>query len=140
MPFNFDDLNPPKRFYWPEDEAGDEWVELYIATRNDIRTIFKTTGIKQKQEYKLNTKTNRMERIEFIDTTEDKAFKFEEEMIALKIIDWNIKDVDGKLIPCNKDNKIKLVRGHPKFAAWVDECVGLTMQETETFRGEQEKN
>lgn len=140
MPFNLDNLNPSKRFYWPGDETKEEWVELYLPTRNDIRNIFKQIGIKQKQEYRSNPKTGRLERIEFIDTTEEKAFKFEEEMIALKITDWNFKELDGKSIPCDKETKIKLVRGAPKFANWMDECLGLSEQENEAFRGEQEKN
>ena len=88
MPFDLKNLNPPSRFFWP-DNPKEEWVDLRLVSERDRLTLVKKVGIDRKAEFKLNPHSKRMERIEYADTDLAKGEKFlyelndEEEFLIL---------------------------------------------------------
>ena len=139
MPFDLKNLNPPSRFFWP-DNPKEEWVDLRLVSERDRLTLVKKVGIDRKAEFKLNPHSKRMERIEYADTDLAKGEKFLHELNELIIVAWELKTPDGKKIPCTKENKNALMNGSEQFSNWVDKCL-KTLRGAETEKEEElEKN
>ena len=133
MPFDLKNLNPPIRCEYNDEE----WVELRQPSPEDMKKIFQELGCKWKVDKILNSHTRRMERIEYLDIPKDRADIYEESIVDLKIVNWNLKTTDGEEIPCNRANKILLMRGEPKFAAWVEkQLIEAEQAEAEALEAE----
>ncbi len=132
MSFDLDDLNPPKRFFWPDSEkvdpetgavSHDEWVDLRLASDEDIRAFRRKTGIKEKIEHVVNPETRAVNRVVGSNFDEDKARRLGDEVTDFCISDWRVVSRDNAEIPCTRENKLKLVNGSPVFAKFIEECL-----------------
>lgn len=145
MPWDIEDLNPVTRFYYGDEDQqigdGDkskEWVELRVAADEDTERMRKQAGIKQKVEYR-NVR-GRAQRLEFLDSNEQKINTFSDLLNDFTIVDWYLFDKQGQEIPCTKENKLKLMKGSPMFAAWIASCTEQIRSEIENVAEEEAKN
>jgi len=130
MRFSLSKLNPSTRFYFHENgNKTENWVELRLASDDDNKRFFNSIGVKEKVTNVFNPKTRQMDRQTFFDTNDSQRDQFNEEVWDFSITDWNLlsdeNDEDGEpaTIPCNKENKIKFMRGSPLFATWIANCL-----------------
>ncbi len=129
MSFDLEDLNPAARFYWPESKvidpdtgavSYDEWVDLRIASDDDVRNFRKKLGIKEIIEHKVNPETRALNRVIGSNFDEKKSVGFADEITDFCIVDWNLIGKNGEAIPCTRANKLKLANGSPVFARWLE--------------------
>lgn len=147
MPFNLDNLNPGVVFY--VDETQNEWVKIRVSTGVDLEKIDGQT-LEKKIEYRHPVKENgkpdkrkALQRIEYMDFKHPvvKHKQLRQELLwDLTIEDWCILDEKGKKIPCNKENKIKLMEGSVEFSLFVSDCIDTLTEQKLNRDKEQEKN
>lgn len=140
MPFDLKNLNPPSRFFWPDDPEGKEWVEIRLVSEHDRLTLVKKVGISRKAVFKVNPNSKRMERIEFADTDMEKGEEFIAGLNDLTIVTWDLKTPDGKKIPCTKESKNALLGGSERFSLWIEKCLKTLRGSEEEQEEELEKN
>ena len=134
--FDLENLNPSARFYWEEDG---EWVDFRLLPAKKAEEFRKAVGITQKTEYRRISKGS-PQRFEYIDTSERKLIAFSELQIDYQIADWYLIDPNNNVIPCTKENKLKLVNGSPAFSSWMDRCLSQMEQDVERIKEKEEKN
>lgn len=137
MPIDFNTLDAPVRFYWPEDPEGKEWIELRLLDRHETTSLFKKANIKQTAEFKVNPQTKQLERVTYLESDLEKDIAFSDLMLDATITNWNFIKPDGEAIPCTKENKIKIVNA-PHIRTWIDDCIA-TMKEGEKKKKEDEE-
>jgi hypothetical protein len=129
--FSLKDPNPGVWFSFDErdPDAGRICVRVInMAKREEIRKA--TT--KKRVEYKNGG------RFEVLDFDED---KFSEMLWDYLIADWErLEDDAGIAIECTKENKIKLVREHVGFQAFVNVCIEKINADIEPKQGAILKN
>jgi hypothetical protein len=64
-----------------------------------------------------------MQWIRDFDPTEQQRERFDEESWDFSITAWRLLKKDGELIPCNRENKVLLMRRAPKFSLFYTECM-----------------
>jgi len=136
--FDMENLNPSTRFYWGDSEK--EWVNLRLAADDDTERLRKRAGMKMKTEYRRDNRTGRLNRIEFLDSDEDKIQNFTDELNDFIIADWHLETKTGEEIPCTKENKNKLIRQSPAFSEWVAANTEKLRQDTMEAEGREIKN
>ena len=138
MSFDMNNLNPVTRFFW---EDGDkEWVDLRLASDSDTEKLRKKAGIKMKTEYRRDARRGQLQRLEYLDADEEKLGKFAELLNDHVISDWCLLTKEGEKIPCTTENKIKLLRGSPKFSEWIADCLEKLRLDTKTQEDKERKN
>ncbi len=135
MPFAIKNLNPPARFHYPND-TGDEWVELRNLSVDDFRQLRKKTTT-HKVDYWRGDKKGKPHRFEVNEFDEDQLYEL---MWDKQIVDWNILDTDGNIIPCNYDNKLLMVGNSVEFSAWVVDCLNTLAKDELKKKEDLEKN
>lgn len=142
MPFDLNNLNPPLRFFWPDDPKNEEWVDFRLVADRERLAIIKEVGLDRKVVFKANPLTKAMNRIEYADTSIEKGEEFLHRMYDLQIVDWNLKTPkpDVKSIPCTKKNKVLLMTGSEKFNKWAEECLETLAATGKKEEEELEKN
>jgi hypothetical protein len=115
-----DESGDPKIEYLdPEPDAGRFCIR--VADEKTLDEIYKQT---RKKEYQFvrNPKTRAMERVAYIEQTPEQE-KLERELLWDHCIEkWeNILDTKGNQIPCNKENKLKLMK-NPQFSRFFFKC------------------
>lgn len=136
MRFDMDNLNPPTRFYFDDTKQDEGWVDLRVVTAGGVSDVVDQTT-KKRVEYKLNTATKKMERIEFTET-DDNALV--EELWDKGIVDWLLLSTAGNPIPCTKENKIKLMSENPQFNSFVNKGLASLSNYEDVEVEEAEKN
>jgi len=123
MPFDLDNLNPSTRFYWtagdPEElvnKPDAEYVEMRLCPDDMTDEIRKQVGITRKVEY--HRDRGRINRIEYLDSSDGKVRKFAEAVNDFCITGWRLLTRTGDEIPCTTENKIKMLLGSPAFSEW----------------------
>ena len=117
MPFDMENLNPTKRFFWGDDEQ--EWVDLHLVPSEVVEGFRAKAGIKQRVEYRTSPRTGRIQRIEFVDSGEDKVNQVLDDINDAAIVDWHLLDLRGALIPCTREVKLRLIKNSVQFAEWL---------------------
>ena len=120
--FDLENLNPATKFFWPNSD-NKEWVELRIAADEDLLAMRKRLGIKEKVEYPVNPETRQVNRVVGTNVDEGRSRAINDELTDFCIADWLLLDAAGNQIPCTRENKLKLVKGHPPFAKWIVDCL-----------------
>lgn len=138
MPWDLQDLNPATRFYWGD--ANEEWVELRIASDEDLRSFRKQLGIREKVEYPVNPATRKVDRVEYLDMNEDKQLAFSELINDFAIAGWKLLDRGGKEIPCTIENKNRMMSGSPLFSRWISDCLSRMRADLEAQLEAERKN
>lgn len=106
----------------PEDNAGK--VCLRIADVDIVEDIQSKTR-KRKSEFVLNPNDKKMERVTYYDQTPAQEKQERELIWDYAIQDWQgILDQDGNEIPCNLENKLRLMN-IPRFARFVGRCLQI---------------
>ena len=128
MKFDLKNLNPGAFFPFDEGEGG---VTIRVANAKILEEIDKKCT-KKKVEYK------RGQRFETIDDDQ----KLRSELLwDYVIIDWEgVEDIEGNEIPCNKDNKILLMKESVKFSSFIGKCVEKLSDDEAEYAEDQEKN
>jgi len=132
MPFDIKNLNPPARFHYNEDE----WVELRTMPLDEVRKIRKKVFKKNIEYYKADG----IERPFRYETEEIDDDKLNELLWDYQIVNWNIKEPDGKEIECNKANKLLLMGNSPEFSEFIVKSLNQLAQDEEDRREKSEKN
>jgi hypothetical protein len=147
MGWSLANLNPPTRFAWVEDDKEtNQWISVRLASEADNKNFFASVGVKEKVERVVNPKTRAMERMTYFDSSDEQRDLFNEAVWDFSIADWFLesddKDEDGVPIPipCTKENKIALMRGSPRFAAWVAKCLESLRGMLEGYEATESKN
>lgn len=131
MKFNMAELNPGAWFSFDEQDPDAGRICLRILTTDAREQITKQTT-KKCVEYK------RGERYEYTEVDDDAYSRL---MWDYCIVDWeHLEDEDGKPIECTADNKVKLVKGHPGFAAFLGECLECLTDCAKLAKEKAEKN
>jgi hypothetical protein len=142
MGWNLDDLNPPAKFWYVDNgkKTGD-WVSLCLASDEDNKRFFDLVGVKEKVEYRKDPQTRQMQRLTYFDSTDEQRDRFNEEIWDFSIKEWNLtgKSKEDK-VPCTRENKVKLMRGSPKFAQWIAECLEKMRADLQVYYEEEQKN
>lgn len=133
------------------DENGEvEW--LPVDTDSDERVCFKQINpdryreIKEKHKGKKinvpvqNIQSRAMEVVSQYEQTpaQEKAERMD--FWDEHIVDWNIKNPSGTPIPCNAENKYKLITGEPRFVRYANKCLQIMSGVKEAEAKSQEKN
>jgi hypothetical protein len=106
----------------PEEGAGR--VSIRIADSETIESIQAQTR-KKTAEFALNPKSRQMERVVYFDQSATQEKKERELIWDHAIVDWaDILDTAGNQIPCNIENKLKLMN-NPQFARFVGRCLQM---------------
>lgn len=119
-----DNLNPSVRFFWPESD-NEEWVDFRVAAQEDLVTIRKKLGIKEKAFHVINPETRAVNRVigSNVEENEEKKQLITDELTDFCITDWSLLAPDGTEIPCTRENKIKFMNKSPVFAKWAADCL-----------------
>ena len=99
------------------------------------------TSRKKKAEFVLNPKTRSMERVEYIEELPPDQAKAERDDAWDYIIkDFNnFFDAKGEPIPCNRENKLRLMT-LPVFDRFVARCIQLLSEQVVKTAEEERKN
>jgi hypothetical protein len=128
MKFNLDDLNPAAWFDHPEHKAR---IQVRVLPVEELEKIRKKT-VKRKIEYR------RGQRFEVEKVDEEQSQKLTWDYC---IVNWEgILDHNEAPIECTTENKLLLMRGAPKFAGWVTDCIDQLNQDAEERQESAEKN
>jgi len=139
MPFDINgELNKATRFYWPESE--EEWVDLRLSTEEVMNESRKSAGIKTGTKYIFNPKTKRMDSVNDVNIDEDKMQVINDALLDYQIKDWHIVDASGNEIPCNLENKKRLMYGSIEFSKWINKNIGLMQEAVDKIEEEEIKN
>lgn len=123
---------------YDEPVVNAERVCLRAADADILDKIHKQTR-KTVKEWVLNPKTRQMVRGEAYEQTPEQI-KLESALIwDHAIVDWELLDTNGNLIPCIQENKVKLMK-HPPFARFVIRCLQLSSSSRAEQEGVAEKN
>ena len=121
--FDFSNLNPGAWFDYPDGgrvcvrAPSDEFMD-------DVRK--KTTKVEV--EFKTAKKYGPLQRLEHTDVDTDLM----KEMIwDYSIVGWTGFKSGDTDIPCTKENKLKLMKGDPRFYSFIDNCVDFLTPTTE---------
>ena len=140
MPFDLKNLGKPARFFWPDDPKGEEWVDLRSLSDKEQIALMRECGMEGRESFQPNPYTEKIERMEYMPADLDKMDVFLDRVWDMTIVGWNLKEPDGKKIPCTAENKSRLMSGVDDFRRWVDECVAKIRPAREERRKELEKN
>jgi len=83
----------------------------------------------------LNTLTKAMELIPTFDQTPEQEKAERMEFWDKTIVDWDLKDPKGQPVPCTKENKYKLIKGHMPFLRFCNR----SLQILQNAKAEEEK-
>lgn len=137
LKFDLDDLNPATKCFFEGEEGPDApFVCIRIADSAALQEIGKKVT-KKCAELKNNPKTNRMERIAYVETDDE---LFQALLWDYVITDWNIKDAKGKPISCTADMKVKLMGKSLVFKNFVTKCLDKLNEAAAQEAEESEKN
>lgn len=115
--FDLSDLNPPTWFDHPEDNEAR--ICLRVAAGKDFDKIRSATT-KRVPEYR------RGQRFEVEKVDEELRSEMTWQHC---LVDWEgIVDSEGESIECTPENKVLLMQGSPRFAAWVSDCLEILNQ------------
>jgi hypothetical protein len=136
MKINLSDPNPGAWFDYPDDPDGFR-VKVRVCSGKDLEEIQdKTTKVEV--EYKAPKKRAQLQRIEYVVVDEKKQ---RELLWDFCIVDWkNLYDETGSVIPCTKENKLKLMRESIGFASFIADCLEKLTEEGAKREEEAEKN
>jgi len=124
-------------YFDPEPEGGK--VLIRIADSGTVEKIQAETR-KKISENVFNTVTRHMERVVSYDQTPAQERKEREMIWDHAIMEWEgILDSKGDPIPCNLQNKMKLMNV-PQFARFVARCLQLLSGAAAEAKEESEKN
>ncbi len=130
MRVDLDNLNPGVFFPF-EDDKDEGGVTIRLASGEAIAKIDKKC-IKKRTEWR------RSQRHEIVEDDNELRSRM---LWSYVIVSWKgLYDSDGKEIPCTDVNKVKLMLGSVKFAAFVGSCVEKLTEESELYDEELEKN
>lgn len=133
MRIDTENLNPGVFFPFAEEEDNDDpgGITIRLANGEVLDTINKKCT-KKRVEFR------RGQRFEVIDEDDKRRSELLWDYV---IIDWKgLDDMEGKPIPCTKDNKISLMRGSVRVAAFVGNCIEKLTEESELYEEALEKN
>lgn len=125
---------------WRKEEEGEKtviiddienegvWFKLSAGGRVQVKTVsqqdyeqIKKQTVKSQNNFVLNPKTGRVEYVKcnvIDDITQTTSY------YDISIVAWEgIYDSEGNLIPCNKENKLRLMLGSEKFKRVIDGCL-----------------
>ena len=113
MKINMGELNPSVKFDFSDDEDSG-CIYLRVMSPGKLAEVRDQTFV-TKVEYKNN---NRFEYQEIDYETRDRI------IWDYCIHKWQgLTDDEDNAIECNTENKLKLINGHPGFAAFVNSCL-----------------
>ena len=117
---NMNDLNPGIFFLWPTSEKKEQGGITVRALTNQKRDEFLTATTTEEEDY-------RDGRV-YVRKDEDKD-TFNELTYDYCIVDWTELYDNDKPIPCNKKNKLKLMKEHPVFPGLVNTAIAIAGSE-----------
>lgn len=130
MKFDLSELNPGVFFPFDE-EDGNGGVTIRLANGKVLDDINKRCS-KKKVDFR------RGQRHEY--TVDNESLR-SELLWDYVIMDWkDLSDLSDNPIPCDKDNKIKLMQGSVKFSSFIGKCVEKLTEEAELYEEDLEKN
>lgn len=130
MKFNLEDLNPPTRFLFKDDDEGEGWVELRSLPIKKTREIDKKTIFNRKK----------IKRGQLIEEQEIKHDLRDKLMWDYVIHSWLIYDNNGKEIPCTVENKLKLMNESTFFATFIADGLSEITGNDSELEEQEEKN
>lgn len=129
--FSLKDPNPGVWFLFDENDPNSGRICIRVLNAIKGQEIAKATT-KKRTEYKSG------QRFEVSEVDEDKRSQM---LWEYTIVDWErLEDDEGKLIPCNLENKSKLMLENIGFSLFVGSCIGKLNEEYEMQRETIEKN
>lgn len=127
MKFDLENLNPGT---WFDDGDGGR-ICLRLLSPEEVTAIARKS-IKKRVEYKHGS------RFEYDEINDDLAFDL---TFDACITDWEGQvTADGTDLPCTKENKLKLMRKSPAFAAMVKNNIEKLREAETVEKAEAEKN
>ena len=133
MSFDLDNLNPTTRFYWDEEdvkpdetfkpEEEREWVDFRIVPEEETNRIRGELGMDIKSKFINNPVSKRMERVEDFKLSAKILLEFNDKILDYQIENWHFLTKSGEDIPCNFENKKRMMHGSPIFAGWSVKCI-----------------
>jgi len=138
MPFDLENLNAGTWFPYPlpgEDSprkkkgAPDEKVCYRAPDLDFLRTLDDET-METRREFvqpkKKSGKINMRAPLQHVEYPVVKDQKLRDETLwEYMIVDWQIYDAKGQLIPCTKENKTTLMRKSSEFALYTTDCLEI---------------
>ena len=120
------DINPPVGVVYPpglKDENGKLVTTPNLKIRahsTDIYQNIRDKYFKDRSEYVPNTRTNRMDRVEYVENIDEDGFK--KELWDYNVVWFDFVDAKGDQIEVTKENKARLM-GNPRFYHFVDKVI-----------------
>jgi len=141
MPFDLDDLNPPAKFFWLDEDGNEtgEWVEFRIASDEDTDKMRREAGVKLAVEYKRVGKGG-PQRFDYINTSEENLEKFTRLVNIHTIVSWYLLDKNGNEIECTPENRNRFIRESPMFSEWAADCLEKMRADVTIKKEEEVKN
>ena len=137
MPFDIDKIGAGEWFPFRDSRIDENGEVEWLPVESDEKVCFKQVSPDRFREindkYKgkkinhmaQNPATRSMELVVEYEQSpaQEKASRME--FWDEAIVDWDIKTPDGEQIPCNAENKYKLVTGDQRFLRYANKCLQL---------------
>ena len=81
-----------------------------------------------------------MDSVNDVNIDEDKMQVINDALLDYQIKDWHIVDASGNEIPCNLENKKRLMYGSIEFSKWINKNIGLMQEAVDKIEEEEIKN
>ena len=136
MKINLEEMNPATIFYFDEEDKDGGHVALRTLNGEKLEEINKRCRVR-KVEVR-GTPPTRFETLDFKPGGEEKEFEMTWDYC---IVDWKgVVNHEGKEIPCNPENKVKLMKGSPRFSSFITKCARKLNTALDQYEEDLEKN
>lgn len=131
MKFDLENLNPATSFPLDHDDPEAGSIDLRVASSEALEGL-------RKKHVKTRVQYHKGQRHEVQDVDHE---NYDKGLWDYCIVGWKgLLDAKGKAIPCNAENKVKLMKGSPVFSQLVRDRLEQLSEEQQERLKDAEKN